>query len=45
MKEVKSIIDRNKEALIIPDGIAVIGKDLKVIAVNKSMVVTEYNLR
>lgn len=36
MKDVKQFIDRNKEAVIIPDGIAVIGKDLKVIVFNEA---------
>jgi PAS domain S-box-containing protein len=36
MKEVQKIIDKNKEAVIIPDGIAVIGKDLKVIVFNEA---------
>jgi len=36
MKEVQQIIDINKEAVIIPDGIAVIGKDLKVIVFNEA---------
>ncbi|MEJ5351351.1 MAG: sigma 54-interacting transcriptional regulator [Melioribacteraceae bacterium] len=36
MKEAQQIIDKNKEAVIIPDGIAVIGKDLKVIVFNEA---------
>lgn len=36
MKEVQQIIDKNKEALIIPDGIGVIGKDLKIIVFNEA---------
>ncbi len=36
MKEVQQIFDKNKEAAIIPDGIAVIGKDLKVIVFNEA---------
>ena len=36
MKEVQQIIDKNKEVVIIPDGIAVIGKDLKVIVFNEA---------
>lgn len=36
MKEVQQIIDMNKEAVIIPDGIAVIGKDLRVIVFNEA---------
>jgi PAS domain S-box-containing protein len=36
MQEVQQIIDKNKEALIIPDGIAVIGRDLKVIVFNEA---------
>ncbi|MBZ0198610.1 MAG: sigma 54-interacting transcriptional regulator [Ignavibacteriaceae bacterium] len=36
MKEVQQIIDKNKEAVIIPDGIAVIGKDLKIIVFNEA---------
>jgi PAS domain S-box-containing protein len=36
MKEVQQIFDKNKEAIIIPDGIAVIGKDLKVIVFNEA---------
>ncbi len=34
--DVKSIIDKNREALIIPDGIVVINKDLKIIAFNEA---------
>lgn len=33
---VKSIIDKNKEAMIIPDGIAVIGKDCNIIVFNEA---------
>ncbi len=36
MKEVQQIIDKNKEAVIIPDGIAVIGKDLNIIVFNEA---------
>ena len=36
MQEVQQIIDKNKEAVIIPDGIAVIGKDLKIIVFNEA---------
>ncbi len=36
MKEVQQIIDKNKEAVIIPDGIAVISKDLKIIVFNEA---------
>jgi len=36
MKEVQSIIDKNKESLIIPDGIAVITKDLRIIVFNEA---------
>lgn len=36
MSEVKNIIDRNREAMIIPDGIAVIGKDYKIIVYNEA---------
>jgi PAS domain S-box-containing protein len=36
MKEVQQIIDKNKEVVVIPDGIAVIGKDLKVIVFNEA---------
>ncbi len=36
MREVKSIIDKNKEVMIIPDGIAVIGNDLKVLVFNEA---------
>lgn len=36
MKEVKQFIERNKDAVIIPDGIIVIGKDLKVIVFNEA---------
>ncbi len=36
MKEVQSIIDKNKEAMIIPDGIVVIGKDFKIIVFNEA---------
>ena len=36
MKEVQSIIDKNKEALVIPDGIAVISKDLQIIVFNEA---------
>ncbi len=35
-KEVKNIIDKNKEVMIIPDGIAVIGRDYKVIVFNEA---------
>ncbi len=35
-KEVKNIIDKNKEAMITPDGIAVIGRDSKVIVFNEA---------
>ena len=34
MKEVTSLIDQNKEAMVIPDGIVVIGRDLNVIVFN-----------
>lgn len=36
MKDVQQIFDKNKEAAIIPDGIAVIGKDLKIIVFNEA---------
>jgi PAS domain S-box-containing protein len=36
MKEVKQFIERNMDAVIIPDGIIVIGKDLKVIVFNEA---------
>lgn len=36
MKEVQQIFDKNKEAVIIPDGIAVIGRDLKIIVFNEA---------
>lgn len=36
MKEVQQIIDKNKVAAIIPDGIVVIGKDLKIIVFNEA---------
>lgn len=36
MKEVKLIFDKNKEAVIIPDGIAVIGKDMKIFVFNEA---------
>ncbi len=36
MKDVQSIIDRQKENLIIPDGIVVIGKDLNIIVFNEA---------
>lgn len=36
MKEVQRIIDRNKESLIIPDGIVVINKDRKIIMFNEA---------
>jgi PAS domain S-box-containing protein len=36
MLEVQKIIDKNKEALIIPDGIAVIGKDMNIIVFNEA---------
>ena len=36
MQEVQSIIDKNKEALVIPDGIAVISKDLRIIVFNEA---------
>lgn len=36
MKEVQQILEINKEAVIIPDGIAVIGKDLRFIVFNEA---------
>ena len=36
MKEVQNIINKNKEAMIIPDGIVVIGKDFKIIVFNEA---------
>lgn len=36
MKEVQSIIDKNKEVLVIPDGIAVISKDRRIIVFNEA---------
>ena len=36
MKDVKTIIDQQKENLIIPDGIIVIGKDLNIIVFNEA---------
>lgn len=36
MKEVQQIIEKNKGAVIIPDGIAVIGKDLRIIVFNEA---------
>ncbi len=36
MKDVQKIIDKNKEAMIIPDGISVIGKDFKIIVFNEA---------
>ncbi|MGD8781204.1 MAG: sigma 54-interacting transcriptional regulator [Ignavibacteria bacterium] len=36
MKEVKSIIDQNKEVMVIPDGIVVIGKDSNIIVFNEA---------
>ncbi len=36
MKDVQSIIDQQKEALITPDGIVVIGKDLNIIVFNEA---------
>lgn len=36
MKDVRKIIDKNKEAMIIPDGIAVVGKDLGIIVFNEA---------
>ena len=36
MKEVRQIIDKNKEAMVIPDGIAVIGKDCSIIVFNEA---------
>ncbi len=36
MKDVQSIIDQQKENLIIPDGIVVIGKDLNIIVFNEA---------
>lgn len=36
MKDVQNIIDRNKEAMIIPDGIVVIGLDLQIIVFNEA---------
>jgi PAS domain S-box-containing protein len=36
VREVKSIIDKNKEVMIIPDGIAVIGNDFKILVFNEA---------
>lgn len=36
MVDVQKIIDRNKESLVIPDGIVVIGKDEKIIVFNEA---------
>ena len=36
MEEVQNIFDQNKEALVIPDGIAVIGTDQKIIVFNEA---------
>ncbi|MFO7445594.1 MAG: sigma 54-interacting transcriptional regulator [Ignavibacteriaceae bacterium] len=36
MKDVRQILDKNKEAAVIPDGIAVIGKDLQIIVFNEA---------
>lgn len=36
MKEVQSIINKNREAIVIPDGITVIGKELKIIVFNEA---------
>jgi len=36
MEEVQQILDMNKEAVIIPDGIAVIGRDMKIIVFNEA---------
>jgi PAS domain S-box-containing protein len=36
MKEVQNIIDKNKDAMVIPDGIVVIGKDFKIIVFNEA---------
>ena len=36
MKNVKHILDRSKENMIMPDGIAVVGKDLQIIAFNEA---------
>jgi sigma-54 dependent transcriptional regulator, acetoin dehydrogenase operon transcriptional activator AcoR len=36
MQEVQQILDKNKEAAIIPDGIVVIGKDFKIIVFNEA---------
>lgn len=36
MKNVKTILDQSKERMITPDGIAVIGKDLSIIAFNEA---------
>ena len=36
MADVQQIIDKNKETLIIPDGIAVIGKDQNIIVFNEA---------
>ncbi len=36
MKEVTSIIDRNRENMIVPDGIAVIGRDEKIMVFNEA---------
>ena len=36
MKEVQQIIDKNREFMVIPDGIVVIGKDCKIIVFNEA---------
>jgi PAS domain S-box-containing protein len=36
MNEVRSIIDKNKESMIIPDGMVVIGKELQIVAFNEA---------
>jgi len=36
MSEVKQIIDRSKETLVLPDGIAIINKDLNIIVFNEA---------
>lgn len=36
MNDVKSIIDKNKESMIIPDGMVVIGKGLQIVAFNEA---------
>ena len=38
MPDVQQIIDKNKESMIIPDGIVVISKDKQIIVFNLSLI-------